>query len=382
MVDIPFPRSSQPGSQPGEGLGRLLNRYCEVNGEIVQWKLVPGLVSFTDTLLQGPRGMIDVNGTLYDARAATALTVTPGGSVTVLAGALPGTLPVTFAKNNKAPTPDVVCVTEIGAFSVSSSQVKSYPDTTLPQPNSVAMLDGFFLFTTGDGRIFASGVNDIFVNDADPTQNALSFTTADQSGGLVRGTVWAEQFFAWGAKACTVYTNAGTSPFPLSRTTIIPVGLASLTAITGFEPGWGLQQFFVATDNTVRRLDGYTATPISNKDVERALAAVTDKTTIEMSCYVEGGRPTVVVQGPGFSWEYNAASGYWNERQSPTLARWRCSRSVFFENKWLFGDTQTSADPASLGRGFRRARRLFHGEARERAGEAISEPASLHGRLF
>ncbi|MBV9740277.1 MAG: hypothetical protein JOZ30_11610 [Hyphomicrobiales bacterium] len=342
MVDIPFPRSSQPGSQPGEGLGRLLNRYCEVDGEAVQWKLVPGLVAFADTSLQGPRGMIDVNGTLYEARAATALTLTAGGIATQLAGALPGTLPVTWAKNNKAPTPDVVCVTEIGAFSVSSSQVKAYPDTTLPQPNSVAMLDGFFLFTTGDGRIFASGVNDIFVNDADPTQNALSFTTADQSGGLVRGTVWAEQFFAWGQKACTVYTNAGTSPFPLSRTTIIPVGLASQSAITGFEPGWGLQQFFVATDNTVRRLDGYTATAISNKDVERAIASETDKTKIETSCYVEGGRPTVVVQGSSFSWEFNAASGLWNERQSPNLSRWRCSRSVFFENKWLFGDTQTS----------------------------------------
>ena len=156
----------------------------------------------------------------------------------MLAGALPGTLPVTFAKNNKAPTPDVVCVTEIGAFSVSSSQVTSYPDTTL-----------------------------------------------------------------------------------------------------------------------------------------------TDKTTIEMSCYVEGGRPTVVVKGrasPGI----NATSGYWNERQSPTLSRWRCSRSVFFQNKWLLRRHADEPDPASLGGGFRRARRLLHGAARKRAGEAISEPASLHGRLF
>ena len=87
MVDIPFPRSSQPGSQPGEGLGRLVNRYCEVDGEVVQWKLVPGLVAFTDTLLGGPRGMIDVNGTLYDARAATAVTLTSTGGVTVLARA-------------------------------------------------------------------------------------------------------------------------------------------------------------------------------------------------------------------------------------------------------------------------------------------------------
>ena len=342
MVDIPFPRSSQPGSQPGEGLGRLLNRYFEVDGEIVQWQLVPGLVAFTDALLRGPRGSIDVNGTLYDARAAAAITVTPGGSVTVLAGALPGTRAVTFAKNNRSPTPDVVCVTEVGAFSVSPSRVSSYPDTNLPQPNSVSLLDGYFLFTTGDGRIFASGVNDIWVQDADHTQNALAFATADLSGGLVRGTVWAELFFAWGAKACTVYNDAATSPFPLSRAAIIQVGLAGLSAICGFDPGWGLQQFFVATDNTVRRVDGFTATPVSNQDVERAIAGATDKSTIEMSCYVDGGRPTVVVQGPSFCWEFNATSGFWNERQSPTLSRWRASRSVYFQNKWCFGDTQTT----------------------------------------
>ena len=204
------------------------------------------------------------------------------------------------------------------------------------------MLDRFFLFTTGDGRIFASGVNDIFVNFADPTQNALSFTTADQSGGLVRGTVWAEQFFAWGTKACTVYQNAATSPFPLSRTAIIPIGLASLTAIAGFEPGWGLQQYFVATDNSVRRLDGYQATIVSNKDVERAIAAQTDKTQIEMSCYVEGGRQTVVIKGPGFTWELNAVTGHWNERQSANFVNWRASRSVYFSGKWLYGDTQST----------------------------------------
>ncbi len=342
MVDIPFPRSSQPGAQPGEGLGRLLNRYCEVDGDIVQWRLVPGLVAFADTLIGGPRGSIDVNGTLYDARANAALSITTGGAVTRLAGTLNGTGPVTFAKNNRSPTPDLVCVTEAGAFSVTPSTVTTYPDTSLPQPNSVSFLDGYFLFTIGDGRIFASGVNDIWVSDSDHTQNALSFTTADQSGGLVRGTTWAEQFFAWGKKACTVYTDAATSPFPLSRTTIIPVGLASPTAITGFEPGWGLGQYFVATDNTVRSLNGVTAETVSNKDVERALLTQTDKTQIEMSCYVIGGRPTVVVKGPSFTFELNAATGYWNERQSANLTNWRASRSVSFNGNWYYGDTQST----------------------------------------
>ena len=341
-IDIPFPRSSQPGSQPGEGLGRLLNRYCEIDGEITQWRLVPGLVAFTDTLIGGPRGAIDVNGILYDARANSALTVTTGGTVTPLAGTLNGTRAVTWAKNNRSPTPDVVCVTEAGAFSVSPSTVSNYPDTSLPQPNSVSFLDGYFLFTIGDGRVFASGVNDIWVSDADHTQNALAFAVADLSGGLVRGTSANGLFYAWGKKACTVYNDAATSPFPLARAGVIQIGLAGATAIAGFDPGWGLQQYFVATDNTVRRLDGFSASVVSNKDVERALEAQTDKTQIEMSCYVSAGRPTVVVKGPSFAYELNAATGYWNERQSANLTTWRASRSIYFNGNWYFGDTLTT----------------------------------------
>ena len=101
MVDIPFPQSSQGGFQPGEGAGRLLNRYFESDGQIVQWKLVPGLVAYGDTGLAGPRGQIDVNQTLYLARNNTAMTMLPGGAVTVIPNALPGTDTVYWARNNR-----------------------------------------------------------------------------------------------------------------------------------------------------------------------------------------------------------------------------------------------------------------------------------------
>lgn len=341
---IPFPRSSQPGSQPGEGNGRLLNRYFELDGELELHRLVPGLSSFADTLTATPRGSIDVNGTLYDARANKALTITSGGAVTALTGTLNGTDAVTWAKNNASPTPDLVAVCAANTFSVSPTAVSNYPALAiLAAYNSVSFLDGYFLFTVGDGRIFASGVNDIWVSDADHTQNALAFATADLSGGLVRGTSANGLFYAWGKKACTVYNDAATTPFPLARVGVMQVGLAGLSAICGFDPGWGLQQYFVATDNTVRRVDGVTAaTVVSNKDVERAIAAQTDKSQIEMSCYVCGGRPTVVVKGPNFCWELNAATGFWNERQSANLTTWRASKSVYFNGNWYFGDTVTT----------------------------------------
>lgn len=344
MTEIPFPKSSQPGSQPGEGLGRLLNRYCEVDGEIVQWRLVPGLSPFADALVATPRGSIDVNGTMYDARANAALTVTAGGVITALTGTLNGTDAVTWAKNNASPTPDLVAVCAAGTFTGTSAAVSNYPAAAiLAAYNSVSFLDGYFLFTSGAGQIYASGVNNIWIDPSDHTQNALGFATADLSGGLVRGTVANGLFYAWGNKACTVYSDAATSPFPLARAGVIQVGLAGLSAITGFDPGWGLQQYFVATDNTVRRVEGVTAAvTVSNKDVERAIAAQTDKTQIEMSCYVCGGRPTVVVKGPLFCWELNAATGFWNERQSANLTTWRASRSIYFNGNWYFGDTAST----------------------------------------
>jgi hypothetical protein len=88
----------------------------------------------------------------------------------------------------------------------------------------------------------------------------------------------------------------------------------------------------------VRRLDGYTPTVVSPNDLTRLIDAVADKTQIELSCYNEGGRSVVVVSGPSFTWEFNALTGNWNERQSPNYQRWRCSQSVNFNNQWLYGD--------------------------------------------
>ena len=344
MVDIPFPQTNQPGAAPGEGLGRLLNRFFEADQNVAMWRLVPGLVPYVDLGIPTPRGLHVVGNTLYAARVNAAFTISLNGTVTQLAGDLIGNLSGSWAHNNKTPTPDIVFVSqEVGALSVDpAAGVSAYPDTSLPLVNSVAMLDGYFLFTTASGLVYASGINDIWIDDSDHTQNALSYTTADMSGGLVRGTVWAEQYFAWGTKACTVYTNQATYPFPLGRTAIIPVGLLTFAGVTGFEPHWGLSQFFIADDYTVRRLDGYQATIVSVNDLERLIEAVNDPTQLEMSSYVEGGRPCVVVSGPTFTWEFNALTNFWNERQSPNQQRWRCSHSVNFGEKWLYGDILSS----------------------------------------
>jgi hypothetical protein len=337
MGAIPFPTSSRPGQHAQESRGRLVNVYAEELGDDkVILRPVPGLASFCDTAKSTPRGFLDVSGLLYAAYENVAVTITAAGVVTTLTGALSGSLPVTWARNNKSPTPDVVCVTENGAFTVTSAAVSSFADPDLPSVNSVSNMDGYFLFTTGSGQIWASGLNAV-------TVDALAFATAEANpDGLTRGIVSGGLFYACGSTSIEVWQNAATSPFPLSRAAVIPVGLASAWAIAGFEPGWDTAPIFVAADNTVRQMQGYQPQIISNKDVERAIAGVADKDDLEASVYTFGGHAIWSLSGPDFTWDYNTSTGQWHERASYQSDRWRASRSVYFDGRWLVGDTAST----------------------------------------
>jgi hypothetical protein len=336
-ITIPFPRSSQPGQRPGEGAGRLVNTFCEVDGDLVRWPAVPGLVAFGDMLRSTPRGATDIGGVLYAAYSNVVLSVSSSGTPTLLSGALSGDGPVTWSRNNKASSPDVVVVSEQGAFTVTPTTVSSFADPDLPQPNSVSPLGGYHVFTIGDGRIFTTGLNTI-------TVDALAFATAESNpDGLIRGVTHGNVFFAMGTDSIEIWRNAGTSPFPLARdSSTIPVGLLGPWAVAGQDNGWDGPLIFVAADGTVRVLNGYTPDIISNKDVERDIAKISDKTTIRASVYVVGGNPIFSLQSPSWTWEYNVRTGFWHERQSYGALRWRGSTSVKFAGKWLIGDVQST----------------------------------------
>ena len=304
-----------------------------MDAEQPTWRPVQGLVEFANTMKVTPRGMVVKENLLYTAQDGFGLTVTANGVVTLLSGALSGANPVTWAQHNKSPTPDLICNTENGSFIVTSSTITSFLDPDLPQPNSITQLDGYFLWTIGDGRIFASELNSTAVN-------ALSFTTAQANpDGLLRGTVHGQQFFAWGQSSIQVYQDVGTTPFPLSPVTIIPVGLIEQWAIAGYEPGWGGPQIFVASDGTVRKLNGYTPEVVSTKDVERAIHDVSNKALLRASVYVEVGHPIWSLSSPTWTWEYNNSTGYWHERASSNMTRWRAEQSALFFNNWIIGDT-------------------------------------------
>jgi hypothetical protein len=345
-MQIPFPVSSAPGVKPQEGAGRLINCFAEKmeQGAIfpVLWKRSAGLRQILELATYTHlRGAIYLSSTLLVVMDTRVQAVTLSG-VTFSAvdlGALAGSDAVTIARNNAA-TPNIVCVSTAGCFNLfTGSAPTAFADADLPASNSVSVLDGYFIWTIGDGRIFASGLNSVSVA-------TNSFTTAQvRPGGLLRGVSFKAEFYAFGPSGCEVYSDAGTSPFPLAFKLAIPRGIAGTHAIAGWEEGWSNQLIWVGDDGVVYRMNGYIPEPISNDDVSRAIQAAIlagQGATLEASVYMQGKHAIWQLTNPGvWTWEFNATTGNWHQRQSFNRNDCRASRSIRAFNRWIAGDRTT-----------------------------------------
>ena len=339
MTQIPFPLSTAPGRRLHESAGRLINCYAEPMGQGAAYPAkfvrVPGLTSFGTSSQSGPRGQIAIGSTLYTAFSGQLYKSTSSGGALASVGSLSGTLPVYFARNNKSPTPDQVVVTENGAFTFTSSSVAgSYPDADLPQPNSVTSIDGYLVFSIGDGRAFATDLNS-------PAVNALSFGTAEfKPDSLLRAVAVGGVLLMCGTETIEVWQDIGASPFPFTRSAVVKgPGLVATSAISGFEDGFTGAVLYVGSDYGVHKLNGYMTEKISPPDLDGLIEALSDKTTLEMCSYVSRGRAVTTITCASWSWEYNHNTGKWNERTSYGLTRWRGKHACKAFNYWIVGDS-------------------------------------------
>jgi hypothetical protein len=340
MPILPIGSNSTPGHLVGEGDGRLLNCWVEKNGDKFYIRRVAGLASVGSLGGSAPRGLINIDEVLF---AVCGTSVYRNG--VALAGSIPGSDAVTMAFNNRVTsgvsTRDLVIVREGGgAFwvDVASNTLAAYPDADLPATvNSVSFLGGYFLFSIRDGREFASDLNTTAIQ-------ALSFATAEsRPDGLKRGMVHGGVFYALGDNTIEPWVNAGNSPFPLARaTSIIPVGILTTMAVAGFEDGWALNPFIVASDNTVREINGYDTRVVSTPDVERFVKSSV-VSTIEVSAYTVAGRSMLAISSNLGTWEFDVGARFWHERLSFGTTRWRGCRTVLVGGSWACGDLLSSS---------------------------------------
>jgi hypothetical protein len=341
--------TSSPGASPQESAGRLVNCYAEpLEDKRISYRRSAGLTSFATTGHTGYRGAILMPGILYVAELNRLIAVDTTGTVTDI-GALAGSKPVSMARNNLNPTPMLAIVSENGAFiSQGGSAPAAWPDPNLPQPNSVAFQDGYFHFTIGDGRVFASGLNASSVN-------ALAFVTIQSraSDALLRGIPYKGVMLFFKTSSCEAWNDtANASPaYPYSRLQVIDRGLIGANAIAGWQDGFG-QLMWVADDGGVYRFTDATSfglQKISSPDVDRAIAAVSDPTTLIAGCYINGARSIWYLSSPTWTWEFNCNTEKWNERESfqpgnntgSPFSVWRGQGGTLAFGKWILGDLQS-----------------------------------------
>lgn len=339
MVAIAFPLTSSPGEKPQESAGRLRNAYAEKLGPGAPAEAVikraPGLSNFAETEGEETfRGMIEVEDTLYAAFDGAVVAIDDEGTVEAFDDLL-GTDPIFLARNNNA-TPDIVGVSPAnGAFIIDPDgpEVAEYPDEDLPSPNSVCFGLGFLFFTIGDGRCFASGVNTTGINTQDTT------TAEAKPDTLYRGWFWGDQLYLGGPQSIEVWgPPVNDTGFPFNRITVIPRGLASNRAVTGFEDGFEHGIVFAAQNSIVYMLKNYDPVRISTPDVERDISRLADKSAIEMTSYIVDGHPHIKISCPAWTWVYDLSAQVWHERTSYLQLRWRLTQAYWAFGKWVAGD--------------------------------------------
>jgi hypothetical protein len=342
---ILFPVTSRPGNRPTEAAGRLVNCYAEPLGEGARTpagtpmvrRRSPGLVRAASSTLFGCRALHAVGDTLLGAFTGQVATIDLSAGTMTVQGALGGGDRITIASNN-ASTPNIVAVTDLGAFNLfTNSAPTSFADADLPTspgPTSVAFQAGYFFFSYADGRIFASGVNAV-------TIDSTHFTTyQERPGGVTRLIPFRGDLLAMGPFAVGIYRNtANPTGFPYSLLDTIGKGLISKFAVAGHENGWVDELLWVGDDNVVYHLQGYAPVPVSTPDVVRSIEAVEDKDDLDAVVYMAGAHAFWAISGPGFTWEFNLSTGQWHERESYHRKRWRAQCSIRHQGRWLVGDT-------------------------------------------
>jgi hypothetical protein len=344
-MDVPFPLLTAPGRVPQVAGGRLTNCYPEklpasAGKPYAYWR-TPGLkpwMTLSDVQRAAGsnfRGQLLVNNLVYMVIGNTVYTTTViGGVPTALTGTVAGTAPVTMARNNKQPVPDIAIVApDAAAYWINAGAVVAYPDTDVGGPNSVVFHKGFFIFVYGNGRTIASDINDTNIN-------TLNYATAESKPDTLYRPIplGTGQLLLCGSNTIEVWGGQNDTGYPFSYASTIARGIVGINAIAGHEDGFGYGIFLVGDNFKVSTLQGYTPVPISTPDLDLLIEAEPDKSLITVSVYVSQGHGVVVVQGPQWCWEYDTTLQNWHERKSHLQSYWRGKFPILGFGAWIAGD--------------------------------------------
>lgn len=341
IIPLDLGLQSNPGRYGPDTGARLINAYAEQSDPKGKTPYpifaFEGLDAFA-TLTGGSRtrGAISLNAYGYVVSGPILFKVDSAGTNTVIGG-FPGSGPTFMARNRKNPNPQIALVCDGLRYLCEGDVLSVIADTDLPAANSVCSISGYFIWTCEDGRWFISAI------DEGTTIDSLDFESAEANpDNLLVAYARGREAILGGSDSLEFWALTGAAAFPFEQvpgTTIQHLGVLCRHSMKDLND----VVIFVASDGTVRMLDGYTPVRISTHAVERSIASVSDKDSITATAYRIRGHQFYTISAPTFSWTYDGLTRLWFERQSYAMTRWRGEVFVDINGVQVIGDSSTGA---------------------------------------
>lgn len=336
-VPLTLGTGSNPGRYGYDGDARLINAYVEQRGAegraVMPIYCIDGLSSFSALSgAGGVRAMLAVDNLLYVVAGRLVYAVDSSGTATVLGG-MPSDGPAYMAVNRRNPNPQIAIVCDGIAKIASGGVLADLSDSDLPPPLSVAHIDGYMVFIDAIGRLTSTAIDDA------STIEALDFSNAESNrDGGVMVTTRGRELVAFGSRSVEFWSNTGADNFPFTRANTVEIGTLSGKSVASISQTLA----FVSHEGTVCVLNGYTPQRVSNHAVERFIADTTDKATLVATSWSDRGHSFYALSSPDNTWVFDASTGFWHERKSHNLDRWRVSGVERFGNALIAGHYDSS----------------------------------------
>jgi hypothetical protein len=223
-------------------------------------------------------------------------------------------------------------------------------DPDLGPVRDMLWIDGYWMTTDGTSII----VTEL----TDPTSiEALKYGSAEEDPDMVTGLMKVRgEVYVLGRHTIEVMQNAGGTGFPFAKVegAIIPFGCVSATAKCYFGESFAFVGSARGEALGVFIAGQGTATKVSSRAMDDALASITDPAAIEMEQRCYGDERRLVLHLPnGETWVFcETASNYFKQRVWYRTASghgraYRLRNAVEFNGQWYCDDTE-SADVGRL----------------------------------
>jgi hypothetical protein len=298
----------------------------------------PGIDSWLDTAdADGDtvRGLAEFQNGLYALTGTNLLSISENGTVSTL-GTVPGGERVRITSNGDRMV--IWRPFDDSLYQSDGTTVAQITDPVVADDGaaSPAFLDGYIVHRVPDSDEFRnSGLNAL-------TWNGLDVASAEAEPGDLVGLIVDNREIVLGkTKSVELWYNAGNatgSPFSRSPSGFVKPGVAAGESMLSQDNS----PFWLASDQTVRRLQGVTLDRVSQHGIENILSRIQLSDAYAVRYYMQGHLFIAwVFPFSGRTIVYDCTTKQWHERDSLGYGAWRPNHIVECYGRQIVGDRLT-----------------------------------------